>query len=886
MIKRVYAFLHFTTLLSVLAAVVLFIALFQKDVVPYLAQKYLKKYDVEYRNIEGTLFSGVILKGVKYRDSIEIDELRVKYNLLMLMSPTPRVSSISAKGVFIDADKVLEQNSAEESSVFALNISKVDMQSVKAAYKGEVYSLNLTAKYISLRETIDIQKILLEAETTYAALTLEGSVKANRAKGRSMLLLSEKFHHDYLDFLIYTPREIELLFDLSSKEAEIKTSLKSVTFKDLEELVLNSIELRAKYGLGNDFFTISSDYTALYEKNEIAVEQKSRVGLDGRIESNIEAIIVQDESNLPFESFKVDIKRDDNLTEFDLAAKDLDINAKTKDFKEFLLKAKSIYTDLDAKVEIKSDATTLVGELYPKNDAPYLREYNIERFSKLNIFVLKNKESLRASISTDKLSLTLFEDEKGLVGVLKAGKNKFGIKGSIQKMEFAVEADIESLKTLFSELELDLIDENILFDASALLKAKIGFDKRVEVDARVDIPWYRLELDPQNVYADTDAYFEFFYADKEITVKKYDFGVMQKRVYSKRASKISLSKSSTIELKEFWIYDNLLLRGELNYSDMSADVTLKSNKFHYESEDANVSIKVDIKAFADSNGSQSISGNIEILDGVITYAPKKEHTIKDEDIIIIQDIKPPKKEHEKRELNVRVHSSKPIEYKIKDVELLVTPNIIIYQEFGGTMQVLGALQIHSGAATISDREFEFDESEIYFYDEKYTNPYLNINLHHYTFDNIDIEIYVTNRVESPVFVLSSNPHISQDDIISYILFGEATSSIFDTTGKESRSSLGTLALGAGLKGLLNKSANLKIDTLNILTNEDGTFGYEIGKRFGKKLRLIYKNDDISSLTLQYSLSKSVRMDVDVKETGQGVGIFYIKDFNLEDTTLK
>lgn len=880
MIKKIYTFFYFIALIVLLAAVLFSTVVFQKDVVPYLAQKYLIEYGVEYKDIEGTLFSGVVLRGVKYKESLEIDELKVEYNPLMLLNPTPKVSYISAKGVFVDADKLLEAKSADDSSAFVLNISKVDFQNLKVVYKEEIYALNITASDVSFRETIDVQRVVIDAETPYARVTIEGSVKVNRAIGKSTLLLSEKFNRDYLGFLTYTPSKIELFFDISSKEADLKTSIKSVALKDVENFVLNSVELHATYNFDDDFFMLFSNYSALYEKNEIAVEQKSRVRLNGNVESKIEAKIVQDEFNLPFKSFSVDIKRDKNLTRFDFAAKDLAINAQTKDFQDFSLKAKSIYADLDAKVELKSDAITLVGELYPKSDAPYLKEYDIQRFSKLNLFVLKNQESIRASIGTDKLSLTLFEDVKGLVGVLKAGESKFDIKGSIQKREFVVEANVESVRTLLSELELNIIDESLLFDASAIISAKIGFGDRVEVDARVDIPWYRLEVDTQNIYTERDAYFEFFYADEEVILKKYDFGVMQKRIFSKRASKISLSQSDTIELKEFWIYDNLLLSGELNYSDMSADVTLKSDKFLYESADANLTIKMDIQAFVDSNGSQSISGDIDILDGVVTYAPKKEYAIKDEDIIIIQDIKPPKKEHEKRELNIRVHSSKPIEYKIKDVELLVTPNLVIYQEFGEVMQILGTLQIHSGVVTISDREFEFEESEIYFYDEEYTNPYLNLNLHYYTLDNIDIEIYITNRVESPVFILSSNPQMSQDNIISYILFGSSATSVFDTSEEASRSSLSTLALGAGLKGLLDRSANLKIDTLNILTNEDGTLGYEIGKRFGKKVRLVYKNDDISSLTLQYSLSRSVRIDVDVKETGQGVGIFYIKDFKL------
>lgn len=80
--------------------------------------------------------------------------------------------------------------------------------------------------------------------------------------------------------------------------------------------------------------------------------------------------------------------------------------------------------------------------------------------------------------------------------------------------------------------------------------------------------------------------------------------------------------------------------------------------------------------------------------------------------------------------------------------------------------------------------------------------------------------------------------------------------------------------------MLNESTSVKFDTINILTNKEGTLGYEIGARLNKRIRIIYKNDTISSLILQYSLSKSLRVDVDIKETGQGVNIIYAKDFNL------
>ncbi len=117
--------------------------------------------------------------------------------------------------------------------------------------------------------------------------------------------------------------------------------------------------------------------------------------------------------------------------------------------------------------------------------------------------------------------------------------------------------------------------------------------------------------------------------------------------------------------------------------------------------------------------------------------------------------------------------------------------------------------------------------------------------------------------------------------MSYILFGKPAPEAFE--GQKDRdgdkySSAGSLLLATGIKEIFNDTTGVKIDTLNILTNEEGTLGYEIGTRFSKDFRLVYKNDTISSIILKYSVTGSVRIDIDVDELGQGVMLLYVKDF--------
>lgn len=883
MIKKIYHFFYFIAIFVLFITTVAVFILFQKDVVPYLAQKYLKEYGIEYSLVEGTLFNGVFIKDLKYEKSIKIDELRVKYNLLMLINPTPRIKYIGVKGAYIDADEILKSSGSKtKSSNFAFNISKIDLKNSNIHYKNELYSLNLSGSDFSFRDKIDFKKIKLESKTPYGFLSLEGEIKADNLRAKSTVLVDDKVKNQYLNFLTYIPQKLNVDLDISMKKLSIKTFVKKITFKDIENLELNSANISFIYDFKDDFFVVVSDYNLLYGNNKALVTQETLVTFDEKFESKLNAEIIKQDLDLPFKSFAIKIKKDKNLTKINFDAQDIRAEIDTKDYKNFILKADTIYAGLDGKFEIDNNTSTLNAKLYPKKDAPFIKEYYSNKFSKIDLFISKDNDSIKGGINADIFSLTFFNDEKGFKGFAKAGSNSFNIEGDLNKKAFRVDSSIESLKTLLHELDLDLFDEDIFFDAGADIKTDIFYKDELEIKTRLDIPWYKLQLNSEKIYMDKDAYFEFFYKNSQVTLQRYSFGFAGHKVYSDRASKVLLNEKGDIELKEFWVYDNLLLKGVVKPSDMSVDVKMKSDKFNYKSNDADLTLKIDLQVSIDSSGKQSAAGDITVLDGMITYAPKKEYIIGDEDIIIIQDIKSEEKKVD-RELNIYINSLKPIIYKIKEADLLFTPNLTIYQELNTPMQILGMITVNKGSINISDKIFEFDESEIYFIDEKYTNPFLNLNLHYYTLDNnIDIEIYITNRVNSPVIIFSSTPQMSQEDIMSYILFGASASSVFDTSEGGSKTSLSSLLLGAGLKELFNKSTNLKIDTLNILTNEEGTLGYEIGARFNKNIRLVYRNDEISSIILQYSISKSIRVDVEATETGQGVGIYYIKDFKLKE----
>lgn len=846
---------------------------FQKDVVPFLAQKYLKEFDVTYSSIEGTLFHGVEISDFAYKESIKAKKLTLKYNFFSLLQPTPRVAFLGGSEVFINLDALLA--STEDSSSFALNISKAELKNATLYYKNENHLFDLDATNLSYREALDIEKLELKAKTRYANGTFDGEVKESVLRGKSSLQLSKEIEKKYIDFLEYNPKKLLLDVVIDTKKIDLHTTLKNAKIKDFSDFFIADATVSFSYLIEEGSFSVNTTYDANYKEYAAKIKQNVFVDANFLAHSKLEAKITDKKERLPFDTFSMDIKYDNGATDMHFSAKEIEADVKTHDFKKFFIDANTRYAKFDAEVLRDKNETFIESNIQPAKEFLHYKEYDLSRFSKLFITLHEKNQEISLFVKSDILWLSIFGNEEKVKGYGAFGHSFYDYEVDLQNKIATVNTKIESLLTFAKELDANFSQTS--FDAKIEAQSEIDFSNTLEIVTKMDIPLYTLKLDSKSSFSGKDGTLEFVYKENELTLKKYSFDVQNRKIFSNKTSKVFINKNSDIELQEFWIFDTLLLKGLVKTADLSANFSLKSESFGYESPEANLLVKLDLQIALDTQ-KQRIDGSVEILDGTVTYKPRKAYSIGDEDIIIIQDIKE-SVQKSNREINVFITSSKPIAYKTKEISLLATPNLFVHQKMDSFVEIFGVVNIKSGEVVLSDKVFEFDESELYFYGGKEINPHLNLNLHYYTLDYIDIEIYITNKMSSPVILFASKPAMSQNDILSYILFGESASSVFTAEGT-SKTSLNTLLLGTGLKKMLNESTSVKFDTINILTNKEGTLGYEIGARLNKRIRIIYKNDTISSLILQYSLSKSLRMDVDIKETGQGVNIIYAKDFNL------
>ncbi|QOY51809.1 translocation/assembly module TamB domain-containing protein [Candidatus Sulfurimonas baltica] len=919
MIVKTYVFSYYLTIFITAVVLVVATIFVHPESVKYLANKFLKENAIAYSKVEGSLLTGVTLHDISYLDIFAAKRVEVGYNFFMLFNPTPVIRKIKADGVSLNLDK-LPKSQEESSEFFAFAIAKLELTDASVIIEDERFVFNLNASRIDYDKTLDVRKLFVELFTPYADATIDATIDSNRLYAKTLVTPKVSVAKKYLGFLQGVAKTIAIDVDASLQKIFMRTHFNRLSLSADQNISVGNADVNLTYFTKEEYFSFDSSYTLSYQEFEAEAKQNGLFNNYGAYFSELSADLTKYPPQLPFKSFEAEFAGDAESLAGSIKTKQLKLDIKSKDYKEFLLhvdskalalssisqlpdmlkkniiafnadavvvtspfsligtfSTKGLYCSAEGNIALDNISQLFSAQVYPKLESEIFKTYPIEMFSPLEFIYYNEDEKAVLNIYANMFDLTLFKNGTSLNGLGHFGSQSFDVNGKISEKNDAnisLSANIPSLNALLSEFGVVKSQEGVFFDAEANIKASVNFSKNMEIKSRLHIPWFITKVDTKTAYTVENLYLESTMTDKDITIEKYSLDFRNHNFNSQKKSKISFDDNATLELKEFWIYDNLLVTGLFNPLLMKGDLQIKSDAFKYEGKEANVTIRADVDISLDGNGTQKIEGNVTLLDGVITYEPPVEYTISD-DIIIIQDIKP--QTENKRFINLHISSLKPISYKTKNIDLHLVPDVVIWQEPSRPLAFLGMATIEEGGVTASGKLFIFDRSEVYFNGSNPINPYLNLNMHYQTLNYIDIEIFITNTLASPIVIFKSTPHLSQNDIMSYILFGEPATAVFESSSG-GKTSVSSLLLATGVKQIFNDTAGVNIDTLNVLTNEEGTLGYEIGARISDKIRVIYKNDTISSVILQYSFSKSIRLDINIHETGQGINILYVKDF--------
>lgn len=918
-LKHLFVTAHFLLYSVFLAAsAVLYIA-FRPDGLDIVNTYFLKPFGIHYTHSEGSLMEGFTLHNV-HTDNIEAKTFLLKYNLVKILEGEQTIDSVRIEGLRLQLDDFIStEKSVWPFPTFKLREVSITNLQLMGSYPIEldVYGKNGTydgneLNFASLNATL---------KSRYANAAVHGVVRNNTLRGVGDLYPNAENLASYSGRFTTLPRSVRIeIKELSSDKAILRTAIAALQLKQDPDTQVKAITLDFKYFYENRYFDIDALYALASGGDVMQTKQHLRYSLEGKTSTEFDGIITSTRP-LPSNTLHGEFSDDSGGLIGALTLDGSILTFTTKDYDRFSWKLRSSRQDLTfilslpeairaSSLRFNGEGTYLLradklkgtiaavhddalfsgifstqnghhsleGNLTLPSDAPLWKNWAHKPPEHLRVSLNDEVNATRLNLSGESVAFSMVVQGEKLKGSGNYLGTFFDMSGSLTSSQRYVDIDTltPSLFATLSKVHPIELHKGEYYDAEVRTKTRVTLGKTLTVQSNIAIPWYAAVLDSQRAYGGTDGSVSLKYRDGNITVDGYRFEIANHPIATDKTSHLHLNAAGDVIIDELWVFDTLLLTGWVQ-SDLSASVRLRSSRFSYHGPEGDAHASADITFERDAQANQNLSGVVNILDASVTYLPFQEFKVMDDDIIIVQDVRPPSSA--KLSMNLHIMAEQPIRFKTKELDLLLDPDITLWKDPTEAMQILGMLTIPSGTAVSAGKSFGIKHSEIYFGGDIPLNPYLNITIEHEV-DYNKILIYVTHTLDSPIFLFSSDPVMSQNDIMSYILFGGPANSVSGGDGSTStvRADATNFMLGAGLKGLINGATKLQIDTMNILTTAEGGMGFEVGARLNKNLRVLYKNDTVSSVIVQYSLNRWLRLDADIHELGQGINAIYIKDF--------
>ncbi|BBG65866.1 hypothetical protein NNO_1163 [Hydrogenimonas sp.] len=858
-----------------------------------------------------------------YRKAVSVRRVGISYSPWKLLSPKPTIEKITLAGARVYPDRFKKEKKEERGGSIAvfppIYITNLSIEDAKLMLS-PVIGVEADAKSIKIaRDGLDIGKITASADSKYGSVKLHGSFEDMELNAVGTVTPSKFYRDETARQVEGVPRSLPLKLHTDFKTVKVSTSIShELKIRDTN-ISISGIEADAEYLLKDRYFKTRASYALHSPQIDAAVQQSALVTLFGAYATKADVKIVKSEHALPFKEFRIDAAGDETILLADLYADPFRVNLYSSDYRNFALHAVAKphrpdyiehlpaiftaqcigmeadatahltpepgiegvlsldgnYTFAKSYIELNKESLLVRSTVMPKEkEGGIWAELPNPMRTEIDAFVYVSEEKKIVSVISEKADLTLFEQKGSINGWADIGSLTLDAQGSVKPdstVDIAFDAHIDSLRSLLYDLN---ITERSMIDAEIKSRFNLKLADTFSLSYRSEIPWYIVEPDSQHVYYGLNSTLEGTLKNNRITIDRYSIAFKGRRFTQKRASILSLDENMTLQVEKLSLLDTLTAKGFYSFKTKKGRFSLKGRNSHYSGPEGKVTADADITAEI-SPEELGAEGEIFIKEALITYRPQKEYVVEDEDIVIIQDIEEPSRTQ--RKLNIHIYSDAPLRYKIPEVEAEFIPDITIWKEAGKPFSILGIVKITEGSVNAADKRFTIEPSNIYFSGANPINPYLDLHFL-YELDFYKFNIYVGHTLAKPLFLFSSEPPMSQNDIMSYILFGAPADEAFKASGEPS-GSIAAMLLGLGLKNAIGSATGIRFDTLSILSSENGGFGIEVGKRIGKRLRIIYRNDTVSSFIIQYRASRSIRIDVDVRDTGQGISILYVKDFS-------
>lgn len=233
-------------------------------------------------------------------------------------------------------------------------------------------------------------------------------------------------------------------------------------------------------------------------------------------------------------------------------------------------------------------------------------------------------------------------------------------------------------------------------------------------------------------------------------------------------------------------------------------------------------------------------------------------------------------------LAIRMRKNNWVKGRGANIEL--KGDLDINKRYGQDVRIAGTITTVRGTYETLGKLFRIQEGTVNFTGSENINPLLDITAL-YRVSSVQIYVNISGTAEKPVLKLTSDPDMTETDIISYIVFG-APSDQISSGDRASIQGVATGVAGGIAAAQLEKILGSKF-SLDVISVGGGTHGpqVEVGKYLTQDLYIAYERDTTESLIdsttitenrvlLEYTIFKNVTINGDVGGENPGVDVFY------------
>jgi len=193
-------------------------------------------------------------------------------------------------------------------------------------------------------------------------------------------------------------------------------------------------------------------------------------------------------------------------------------------------------------------------------------------------------------------------------------------------------------------------------------------------------------------------------------------------------------------------------------------------------------------------------------------------------------------------LNLRIRNSGDLRIRNNIADLLLQSDLLVEGTFGRP-KISGALTASEGTVEFLGESFTLNEGRLDFIDPAKKEPFLRLQAQQDIPPDYVVYADVKGFLSNLDVVLTSNPPLPREDIISLLTTG-LTQEQFRQSG-QSRKSLGTGMLAGEITGLVERQVSKRtgLDVFRLEASESGNLSkVSIGKNVTDRLTLEFQND--------------------------------------------